>query len=319
EELVRLAKAGGASAVKFQCYKAKTLASINSPAYWDLKQEKTTNQYDLFIKYDKFEKKDYQRLAGCCSDNGIDFLCTPFDEDAVDFLAPLVKFFKIASADLTYTSFLKKIASKGKPVLLSTGASTIHEIETAIETLEEGGCKEVALMHCILNYPTQNKNAHLGMIQGLRKAFPDRVIGYSDHTLPDEDMTVLTTAYLLGALVIEKHFTYDKTLTGNDHYHAMDVNDLKRFVERIKLIKTVVGSETTKNPIFTEEIAIKNARRSIVLIENLKAGDLITRKNITCKRPGTGIQPSLIEQVVGKKVARDLEYDHILQWSDLQL
>ncbi len=229
KELIGLAKEGGANAAKFQTYKADTLASVNSPAYWDRTKEKTANQHELFQKYDSFNEKDYIALFQHCQDVKIDFLSTPFDADAVDFLDPLMSFFKVASADITNMPFLRKVVSKGKPVLLSTGASNLKEINEAVSELKNHGAKDICLMHCILNYPTEDQNANLDMILGLKETFPELVIGYSDHTLPDAEMLVLTAAYLKGAMVIEKHFTYDKSLPGNDHYHAMDVDDLKKF------------------------------------------------------------------------------------------
>ncbi|MGA1823447.1 MAG: N-acetylneuraminate synthase family protein [bacterium] len=318
KEMIRLAKAGGANAVKFQSYRAETLASKHSPSYWDLKKEPITSQYELFKKYDKFGSDKFKELANYCNKIGIDFLSTPFDDEAIEFLDPLVSFFKIASADLTNTPFIRKIAAKGKPIVLSTGASTLEEINQAVDTIKNTGCKDIVLLHCILNYPTKNKNAHLGMITGLRNAFPDLVIGYSDHTLPDKDMTPLITAYLLGARIIEKHFTYDKTLLGNDHYHAMDINDLKRFVQRLKYVDELIGSDITKKPVSSEEISRKNARRSIVLKNSIFANTIINESMIIYKRPGTGISPFYWDEVIGKKVKIDLEEDHILQWSDLE-
>ena len=318
KEMIYQAKEGGADAVKFQSYKAETLASKHSHSYWDLDKEKTTSQYKLFKKYDKFGVNEFEQLADYCREINIDFASTPFDNKAIEFLNPLVLFFKIASADLTNTPFIRKIAMKGKPVVLSTGASNMTEIHQAVKTLQGSGCTDLVLLHCILNYPTANENAHLGMIMGLQQAFPDLVIGYSDHTLPDENMTSLTTAFLLGARVIEKHFTYDKTLPGNDHYHAMDVNDLKRFKERLQIIQEAVGPDVEKKPIPTEEISRKNARRSIVLTENVSAGTELTEAMIIYKRPGTGISPLFWDEVIGKRVKIDLEDDHILQWVDLE-
>ena len=178
----------------------------------------------------------------------IDFLSTPFDDNAIEFLDPLVKFFKVASADLTNTPFLRKIGKKGKPVFLSTGASTLVEIDNAVDTLERSGCADIILLHCVLNYPTEHANAHLRMISGLKRLYPNHIIGYSDHTLPDNAMTSLLTAYILGAVVIEKHFTHDKTLQGNDHYHAMDKSDLSRFVELARSVHLQMGSTEHKNP-----------------------------------------------------------------------
>jgi sialic acid synthase SpsE len=316
-ELIRLAKEGGADAAKFQSYKAGTLASKNSPSYWDLSKEKTTSQYELFKKYDSFGAKEYRALAAYCGEIGIDFLSTPFDDAAIEFLDSLVPFFKVASADLTNTPFLRKIAAKGKPIVLATGCSTLGEIDHAVENLSEAGCRELALLHCILNYPTENRMAHLRMITGLRRAYPHLIIGYSDHTLPDESMTPLVAAYLLGAVVIEKHFTHDKTLPGNDHYHAMDVQDLKRFGLQVSRVRELLGPTDHKAPIPTERLSRLNARRSIVLTRDIPANAVITEEMLTYKRPGTGISPVHWEEVIGQSTVRALQADHILQWRDL--
>tara|TARA_B100000700_G_C14978904_1_gene825331 strand:+ start:290 stop:1354 length:1065 start_codon:yes stop_codon:yes gene_type:complete len=317
KELIILAKEGGADAAKFQSYKADTLASKQSPAYWDTTKEPTKSQHELFQKYDQFEPEDYSVLANFCNDIKIDYLSTPFDDNAIEFLNPLVPFFKIASADITNIPFLRRIADKEKPVVLSTGASSIDEINLAIKTLTDSGCKDIALLHCILNYPTSFKNAHLQMIKSLVNTFPNHIIGYSDHTLPDDAMTSLVTAYLLGAKVIEKHFTHDKSLKGNDHYHAMDKNDLKRFVELIDKIHISLGDKIKKMPIKTEEISRLNARRSIVLKNSLSAGQNLQEKDLTYKRPGTGISPIHWDQIIGKKIKIDLEKDSILKWDHL--
>lgn len=317
KELISLAKEGGADAAKFQSYKAGTLASKHSPAYWDTTKEPTLSQHALFSKYDKFGEQDYIALAEYAQKEGIDFLSTPFDDRAVEFLAPLVPYFKIASADLTNFPFLKKIAKKGKPIVLSTGASTLDEIKMAVGVLENAGCESLALLHCILNYPTDNKNAHLGMIKNLQEVFPGKIIGYSDHTLPDEMMSSLITAQLLGAVILEKHFTHDKTMPGNDHYHAMDVTDLKRFRDLSGHVMTLLGKETEKKPIETETISRQNARRSIVLFKDVPAGHIMTAEDLTYKRPGTGVSPEYWDEVVGRKSVRAMEEDHILQWEDL--
>ncbi|HXQ20579.1 MAG TPA: N-acetylneuraminate synthase family protein [Candidatus Acidoferrales bacterium] len=317
KRLIELAREGGAHAAKFQSYKAETLASKHSPAYWDTTKEPTPSQYQLFKKYDAFGADEYRALAEHCGQVGIDFLSTPFDAQAVDFLASLVPCFKVASADLTNLPMLRQVAAYGKPVLLSTGASTLGEIDIAVNELRRAGCAQLALLHCILNYPTDNANAHLAMIAGLRRAYPDVVIGYSDHTLPDAGMIPLTVAYLLGARVMEKHFTHDKTLPGNDHYHAMDVHDLQRLVEQIGRVRTLLGPSDHKQPIATEEISRLNARRSIVLAMDVAAGTVLAESVLTYKRPGTGISPLHWDKVVGCRARRALEADHVLQWDDL--
>ena len=316
-ELILLAKRGGAHAAKFQSYKAGTLASKHSPAYWDLSKESTNSQYKLFQKYDTFGPKQYIELANYCKELGIDFLSTPFDDEAVEFLDPLMDYYKIASADLTNIPFLRKIGRKKKPVVLSTGASTLGEIDIAVAELRNVGCEEIVLLHCVLNYPTENPNAYLDMITGLKRTYPDLIIGYSDHTLPDEFMTSCVTAWLLGAVVLEKHFTHDKTLPGNDHYHAMDQQDCSRLCHQTKAIAELRGPVSLKAPTPLESVARNNARRSIVLAENAAAGAQLTPSMLTYKRPGTGISPLHWDEVLGRSVAEDLEEDHVLQWKDL--
>ncbi len=317
KRLIDLAKQGGADAAKFQSYKADTLASKHSPAYWDTSKEPTQSQHKLFQKYDNFGPNDYIALADHCRQVGIEFLSTPFDDAAIEFLDPLIPFFKIASADLTNIPFLRKVAAKGKPIVLSTGASTLGEIDIAVDTLTQVGCQDIVLLHCILNYPTDNANAHLRMITGLKRAYPDRLVGYSDHTLPDDAMTSLVTAHLLGAVVIEKHFTHDKTLPGNDHYHAMDVHDLTRFIALVSSIHTLLGPSDYKAPIASEAISRRNARRSIVLARDVVAGHRLEAADLTYKRPGTGVSPLHWDEVLGRTVARTLRADDVLQWEYL--
>lgn len=317
QRLIELAAAGGADAAKFQSYKADTLASKDSPAYWDTTKEPTLSQHELFKKYDSFLPSDYELLSFHAKECGIDFLSTPFDDAAVDYLTPLVPFFKIASADITNVPLLRRVGRTHKPVLLSTGASTVDEVDFAISTLEGSGASEVVLLHCILNYPTENHNAHLRMITGLRHRYPDRLIGYSDHTIPDPKLTSLLTAWLLGAVVLEKHFTNDKTLPGNDHYHAMDKDDLRNFCRRVDEISNLLGDATDKAPIESEEIARLNARRSIVTARTLPIGHQLVAEDLTYKRPGTGVSPIHWDAVIGRSTSRELGEDHLLQWDDL--
>ena len=154
--MIEQARTGGADAAKFQSYKAGTLASKHSPSYWDTTKEATRSQYELFQKYDGFGPQEYVELAEHCQKVGIDFISTPFDDQAIEFLDPLVPFFKVASSDLTNTPFLRKIGAKKKPVVLSTGAATLGEVDEAVRELEKFGCPNVVLLHCILNYPTPN-------------------------------------------------------------------------------------------------------------------------------------------------------------------
>ena len=211
------------------------------------------------------------------------------------------------------------LQKKNKPVFLSTGASTLDEIDFAINELVKFGCKkkEIVLLHCILNYPTKKTDANLNMIRGLIKKYPEQLIGYSDHTLPDKNMSTLFAAYLLGAVIIEKHFTDNKMLKGNDHYHAMDIEDLKNFKKILKETGNLLGTKIDKEPIESEQIARKNARRSIVLKYDVKAGQKLLETDIICKRPGSGLSPIDFDNVIGCTALKDLKEDHILQWKDL--
>jgi len=310
KRLIYEAKEGGADAIKFQTYKAKTLAAEDSPSYWDLNQEPSTNQRDLFKKYDKFWKKEYERLSKICEKVGITFLSTPFDFASARFLNDLMPVFKIASADITNLPFIDYISSFGKPVIISTGASYLWEISRATAIIEKKGIP-FCLMHCILNYPTKKKDANLGMIIDLRRRFPARLIGYSDHTLPDPRLSVLQLAWLLGASIIEKHFTYNKSLPGNDHYHAMDKDDIKAFKIAARNWLMMIGSQK-KYPISSEFKARKNARRSIVAAKNLKRGHVLSRKDVTFLRPGTGITPTFLNNIIGARVEKNIKAGQIL-------
>lgn len=310
--LIAEAADAGAQAIKFQTYRAETIASRDSPAYWDTDQEPTQSQFELFSKYDKFWKSEFEELRSECDRRGIEFLSTPFDLESATFLADLVEAFKISSSDLTNLPFIRHIVGFGKPILLSTGASHIWEIAQAVDEIRAADLP-LCLMHCVLNYPTADENANLGMLADLQQHFPTAVPGYSDHTLPNEEMDVLTTAMLLGADVLEKHFTIDKTLPGNDHYHAMDAADLRRFLERSERLVSLVGDHQ-KHPIATEQVSRLNARRSLVAKRAIAQGRVIDDADLTWKRPASGISPREIDNVIGRTARQEIAEDEVLQW-----
>jgi len=307
--LIGEAADGGAAAIKFQTYRADTIASKNSPAYWDTSKEPTLSQHALFQKYDKFWKKEFEQLKICCDEAGIEFLSTPFDVESADFLNDLMDVFKISSSDITNKPFIEYIADFGKPIILSTGASDVDEIDRALSWIDGKGVP-VALLHCVLNYPTSDEDANLAMIVGLKKRYPGHAIGYSDHTVPG-DMRVLETAWLLGATILEKHFTHDKTLPGNDHYHAMDKEDLARFKQNVIRVGRFFGSEE-KHALVCEAPARKHARRSLVAATQIARGTVITAEMLTWKRPAHGISPADIDDVIGREATRDINEDEIL-------
>jgi len=311
-ELIDLAKAGGADGVKFQTYTADGIVIRNSPSYWDTSFEKTSTQWELFKKYDKFWKAEYFELAEYCAEQDIEFMSTPFDLECLEFLTPIMPAIKISSSDLNNKPFVKKIAATGKPIILSTGAADEAEIRRTLEWIAPTG-NDVVLLHCVLNYPTEDQDANLGMIRGLQKTFPDLIIGYSDHTMP-KDMKTLITATLLGAKLIEKHFTHDKTLPGNDHYHAMDKDDLLSFNHQLDHVMALYGTEDVIN-LDSESVSRVNARRSIVSARAIKKGEVLDDTNLTFKRPGNGIPVDQWDDVVGQVAETDIEDNIQVEWS----
>jgi N-acetylneuraminate synthase len=303
----------GLDAVKFQTYKAEKLASRYSPSYWDTNEESTTSQYELFKKFDMFGYEEYKELAAYCEEKGIIFMSTPFDFESADYLNDLMPAYKISSSDITNVPFIRHMAKKKKPILISTGASNMEEIKKAINVIEEEGVSDIVILHCVLEYPTPFEHANLDMILSLKKEFPDKILGYSDHTRPDSNMDVLKTSWILGGTVLEKHFTIDKTLKGNDHYHAMDPNDARKLKDGLDFLIKIKGKES-KDCLETEKISRLNARRSIVANMNIIKGTYITEEMITFKRPGTGISPSEIDKVVGKVAKIDIDEDTILHY-----
>lgn len=310
------AKKAGIHAVKFQTYKADTLAAKASPYYWDINEEPTRSQHDLFKKFDSFGFKEYKELSDYSNNLEIEFLSTAFDFESADYLNELMNVYKISSSDLSNLPFIEYQAKKNKPMLLSIGASNEDEIDKAINTIRSVNNKPLVLFHCVLEYPTPYDHANLNKIATLKAKYGNKeniIIGYSDHTKPDVCYDVQKTAYNLGAVVIEKHYTLDKTLKGNDHYHAMDPIDAKNIINGIEFLSSMRGSYELKC-LDTELKARSNARRSIVSLGNIDKGLIITKEMLTYKRPGTGISPAEVDKIVGKKAKIDIEDDTILSF-----
>ena len=320
EMIDQVARACG-HAAKFQTYKAATLAAkTTSPAYWDQTKEPTSSQYELFQRWDNFGEAEYAELAEHCKLRGIDFMSTPFDLDAVDMLTPLMPLTKVASADLTNIPLLRKIGKTGRPTVMSVGASSHEEIARSLDVLLEAGASSVTLLHCILNYPTPQANAQIGQIKVLQEMFGSRVaIGYSDHVRPEDDGTVpaVEMAALFGAVVIEKHFTDNKQGIGNDHYHAVDEADLRAFMDKLAVYRTLYGKR--EHSLDAQSAAINNARRRIVAVRNLPAGHVITEEDLIALRSNVGIEISHWDDVVGRTVASEIGAELPLEWDQLAL
>jgi len=316
KELIIKAAKAGADAIKFQTYKADKLVTKTAPKFWNWEGDKDKKtQYDAYADLDGFPMGAYSALMEVCEQNGIEFLSTPFDFESADYLNKIgMPAFKVASSDITYLPYLKHIANYGKPILLSTGASTIGEIEEAVETIKGEGNNQIILLQCTLCYPTATKDANLGIIPTLSKVFPELIIGLSDHT---RGITAPIVATTLGAKVIEKHYTVDKTLLKSaDHWLSVDPEEAKEMIKGIRDVDLLIGSN--KKRVFEcEEDTRKYDKRSIVSACDIPKGTQITRDMLICKRPGTGIAPKFINIIVGRIAQEDISEDTIIKWQQI--
>ena len=315
KELVRGAMEAGADAIKFQHYVAGKLVTKTAPKYWkDGKPEET--QYEVFNKLDKLTKDDWRELFNYAKELGIIIFSTPFDEENVDFLEELdVPAYKVAAADITHLPLIRHISEKGKPVILSVGMATIDEIRESVKTIRSAGNEEIILLHSTTSYPTEPQYADLRMIRTLQSMFPDLPIGFSDHTLGP---VIPAAAVAIGAKLVEKHFTIDKSLPGSpDHRLSVDVEEMRQMVDNIRTIEKALGSEFRNGPVEAENESVKYARRSIVANVSIPKGTKITRSMLIVKRPGTGISPKFMDMIVGKVAHRNIDEDQVLTWKDL--
>ena len=304
--MIKQAAESGANSIKFQSYKANSLASKVAMSYWDLNEEKENSQHSLFSKYDKFNFDDFSELKDECDKQQIEFATSVFDHNEIGKYSEILNYFKVASADITNYPLHLEISKHNKPVILSTGAAKISEISEVVDFYKS---KKIylTLLHCVLNYPCDETNAMLKKIKYLKKIFPEINIGYSDHVPMKMNGIQLLVAKQLGASVIEKHFTYDKSLEGNDHYHSMDCRDIMEFRVKEDFLDALLDEDF--NNLESQSKAMINARRSIVVNRNLKKGDLISMENICIKRPGTGINPKQLDIILGLKLTKDVDSD----------
>lgn len=307
-ELVDSAARTGADYVKFQTYTSDKLAAKISPSYWDLDEERTTSQRELFSKYDRFTTKDYIDLAKACDKAGIGFMTTCFDTDWVDALDMVIPQYKIASADITNYKLLRHIASKGKPMLISTGAASFSEVHAAVQIVRDISNIKISLLHCVLNYPTPPENASLSRISRLIEEFPGIEIGYSDHTKPIDSVQALQIALDLGATVFEKHYTWNEDGLGNDHYHSFNESKAREVISNLN--KSQILRRFTEEKFLQEQdLARKFARRGLYASRNLSAGDELMDADLIPLRPPIGIEGfsgDEIDVVLGNKLVTDV-------------
>lgn len=311
KKLVDGAVFGGADAIKFQHYEPKKLVTKTVPYFW-VDKRTGTSQFKKYTKQKLLTKNEFREIAEYCRKKNIIFFSTPFDKENVDFLDELgVPLYKIAATDLTNLPFLKYVAKKKKPVAFSVGMCTIGEIEEAIETMREVGNDQLIPLHCIVVYPAPARIANLNFIKTLQRLFPDYPIGFSDHTL---GVNIPAIAVSLGAKLIEKHYTIDKTLTKtSDHAISVDVAELTQMVKNIREAEVCMGSYT-KTVLPEERGAYLYGRRKIVANQKIKAGTVIKEDMITCKRTLEGLYPRFFELLIGRKARVNIKEDEGITW-----
>tara|TARA_A100001388_G_scaffold276215_1_gene263369 strand:+ start:2816 stop:3847 length:1032 start_codon:yes stop_codon:yes gene_type:complete len=310
-DLVDKAADSGADIIKFQTFQTKNL--IVPKAKKAQYQIKTTSQKESqseMLSKLELDKNDHYKLINKCDSRGIEFLSTAFDLESLDFLESLdLSRFKIPSGEITNLPYLKQIGSFGKPVILSTGMANLAEIESAIEVLELSGTDrgQITILHCTTEYPAPMNEVNLKAMSSISTAF-GLSVGYSDHT---KGIEVAISAVALGAKVIEKHLTLDRTLPGPDHLSSLEPIEFKEMVDAIRNIEVALG-DGIKRPTESEKINKLVARKSIVAAKNINKGDLLTKENITTKRPGYGISPMEWENVIGKYALKDFKANELI-------
>lgn len=310
--LIDQAKDSGVDAVKLQTYRAKTISSRQ--AMFDMENTGVVPQAEYFKKYELSEEL-HRKVYEYARKKGLDIFSTPSHMTDVDMLEKLnTDVYKVGADDVTNIPFLKDLARLNKPIMLSTGMCTLEEVKEAVNAIIEEGNEDIVIMHVVSLYPTASQYVNLNAIKTLQEAFPQFVIGYSDHTLGIDSCIF---AAVSGARVIEKHFTFDKKADGPDHMLSATQEEMKTLVDKIRLYEKMQGSGI-KKPMGDEVKNRKNNRKSIVSARALKCGEIITEVDIDIKRPGFGISPKYKDMLIGKKVLKDIEEDTLLQWDDLQ-
>lgn len=297
KQLIDVAAASGADAVKFQTFRTERLVAATAPmAKYQIANLGTKRSQAQLLRSLELSEKAHHILVDYAAERGLIFLSTPFDELSSDFLEQLnVPAFKISSGELTNLSFLQHLAQKGKPLIISTGMATLAEVEAAVEAIESVGCKDYVLLHCVSNYPADVDDVNLRAMLTLRTAFGVPV-GYSDHTI---GTCVALAAVAMGACIIEKHFTLDRNLPGPDHKASATPEELRGLIESIRLIERAMG-DGRKRPAPSERDTMLVARKSLVASCDIQPGTRIEDCHLALRRPGTGLPPNFKPYLLGR-------------------
>jgi len=314
KKLVDIAIESNADAIKFQTYKSQevVLPNVKNAKYAKNNYRKNYSQLEMIRKFE-LSYDDFVALKNYSDKKGIIFLSSPHSYDAIDFLADLVPAFKFGSGDITNIPALSYAATKGKPIILSTGMSTISEIKEAIKYIKKEQNNNIVLLHCTTSYPCPYNEINLRAIITMRREL-DCLIGYSDHSL---GITVPIMAVTLGAVMIEKHITLSNNLVGPDHKASLEPKEFKRMVLEIRKSEQALGS-FKKVPTLTEKKTIAIVRKSIVSISDIEINQIITQNMIGVKRPGYGIEPKFINKVIGKRANKKIFKNSLIMFSDIK-
>lgn len=310
KRLIDAAEEAGADAVKFQCFKPDKLVSgfADKAGY----QKETTNRYEKqldMVRRLELSSKQQLELFNYCKEKRFQFLSSPFDEISLSFLNEIgMEIYKIPSGEITNLPLLEKTGKLKKKVILSSGMSTLGEIEEALRILRAFGTNDITVLHCNTEYPTPIKDVNLYAMNTIREAFQVKV-GYSDHTLGIE---VPVAAVALGAIVIEKHFTLDRRMEGPDHKASLLPDELKTMIQAIRNVEVALGNGI-KKPSPSEKNNIYNVRKSVVAGRSIKKGEKFSEDNITAKRPGNGISPMRWYEIIGRKADKDYQEDELIR------
>jgi N,N'-diacetyllegionaminate synthase len=312
--LVDAAKASGADAVKFQSFRADLLAtpSAHKAAYQERTVSSSESQFEMLQRLE-LDAEAHRRIIEYCKEVGIEFLSSPFDTESADLLESMnVSMYKIPSGEITNIPFLEYLSRKGKPLILSTGMSTLGEVEEAVHAILSAGPVQLTLLHCVTEYPAPYPAINLRAMHTLKQAF-GMPVGYSDHT-PGIEIAIAAAA--MGAEVIEKHLTLDQLLPGPDHAASLEPHELKQMVTAIRHVESALG-DGIKRPAACELSNITVARKSIVAARSLPQGHQLSHQDLSIKRPGTGLRPKLLASVVGHTLRTSIEKDELIEWGHL--
>ena len=289
-ELIDAAAEAGATAVKFQTFRAKQLVTLHAPkAEYQARNEQVDESQLEMLQRLELSPADHRALIAHSRDRGILFMSTPFEEQSAGFLQQLgVAVFKVPSGEITNLPFLECLARMGKPLIVSTGMCTLGDVEAAVETIERAGNQQIILLHCVSNYPANPADVNLRAMATMRAAF-GYPVGYSDHTL---GISVGTASVALGATVVEKHFTLDRNLPGPDHRASLEPGELKDLISSIRTVELAMGTGR-KSPVESESDTASVARKSLVASADIPVGTRLTNDLIAIKRPGTGLPPAM--------------------------